>query len=350
MESSATRNRKQHNKEKITNISQLTSEEKTELHSFLISLVVHTFVLLFLAIFSTTEDVVKPIKISMSFDSSSDQIGSESMISLEETTLSVTNIELDSEHPSENIKNVIEHIINNQNLIVEPLSVEIHTKQTTNSILDDFQNKDLLSEMESTKTSSDTTQAINDEQNVLGKLILATSTGVAEQRRQSKEFLYKQRQNRGSSNRNSSIEQRLSKAGAKTGDVQISIAWDTIDDIDLHVTYTSGNALFDMINFMNRVGQSTGGMLDVDMNANNTFLTNAPVENVFWPQNKTPNGYFTVYIHFYRSWTSNSSVETRIRVKYGDKILNQTMTAILGRSPQQVLTFTFPENINKPEF
>jgi hypothetical protein len=140
---------------------------------------------------------------------------------------------------------------------------------------------------------------------------------------------------------------RLSAAGAKSGDVQISLAWDTVDDIDLHVSYTPGNGIVDNINWMNRTGSISMGILDIDMNANSAFVSNTPVENIFWPPNSSPNGFFSVYVHFYRSWTGNTRVPVMVRVKNQEEI--KEFRVITALHAQRHLVYSFKFISNKPK-
>jgi len=110
------------------------------------------------------------------------------------------------------------------------------------------------------------------------------------------------------------IGRRLSKAGAKSGDVQISIAWNTRDDIDLHVYTRLSNGEVSTISWSNRVG-ANGGMLDVDMNANFANLVDDPVENIFWAKGFAPNAEYYVGVHHFRSWSRNASVPVSVIVK-----------------------------------
>lgn len=107
------------------------------------------------------------------------------------------------------------------------------------------------------------------------------------------------------------IGRRLKAAGAGTGDVQISIAWSNVNDIDLHVLVEpldprAGNSI---INFMNRVGIA-GGCLDVDRNVQPT--TRTPVENVFWGRGVAPVGRYTVAVHHYRDWGGDDPTEVEV--------------------------------------
>lgn len=107
------------------------------------------------------------------------------------------------------------------------------------------------------------------------------------------------------------IGRRLKAAGAGTGDVQVSIAWSNVNDIDLHVLVEpldprAGNSI---INFMNRVGIA-GGCLDVDRNVQPT--TRTPVENVFWGRGAAPLGRYTVAVHHYRDWGGGDPTEVEV--------------------------------------
>ena len=107
------------------------------------------------------------------------------------------------------------------------------------------------------------------------------------------------------------IGRRLKAAGAGTGDVQVSIAWSNVNDIDLHVLVEPldprpGNSI---INFMNRVGIA-GGCLDVDRNVQPT--TRTPVENVFWGRGAAPLGRYTVAVHHYRDWGGGDPTDVEV--------------------------------------
>lgn len=139
----------------------------------------------------------------------------------------------------------------------------------------------------------------------------------------------------------SGIDGRLQSYGAKTGDVQISIAWNTTDDIDLHVVFTPGNGLTDTINWTCPMGRISKGMLDIDMNANGAYLSRTPVENIFWPKNSSPKGYFRVSVHFFRSWSNQNRVPVIVRIQSNGKVQEYKITAILYMGPQHVTDFSF---------
>jgi hypothetical protein len=72
------------------------------------------------------------------------------------------------------------------------------------------------------------------------------------------------------------IGARLSREKARTGDITISLAWDTYDDLDLHVILPSGGEL----SFSSPILMGGLACLDVDMNAGGRD-SKEPVENVY---------------------------------------------------------------------
>jgi hypothetical protein len=90
------------------------------------------------------------------------------------------------------------------------------------------------------------------------------------------------------------MEQRLGQVGAKGGDLQFSLFWRNINDLDLHCV-DPGNV---EIYFQNKISSRTGGELDVDQNAHTPYNI-SPVENIFWPLGGAPAGLYRIYVVFY---------------------------------------------------
>jgi len=131
---------------------------------------------------------------------------------------------------------------------------------------------------------------------------------------------------------------RLKAAGAKSGDVQISIAWNSTDDIDVHVLVQAQNGVSSSINWTSRMGLC-GGMLDVDANANPSMLTRTPVENIFWQKGRAPYGRFTISIHHFRSWSGQMQTPVEVAVMVDGEVTRFSRVATVGGPIQFVTSF-----------
>ena len=80
-----------------------------------------------------------------------------------------------------------------------------------------------------------------------------------------------------------------------TGDVQVTLAWDSDSDVDLHVVDPSGQEVF----WANRDVPS-GGNLDLDSNAG-CSLDDVRNENIVWPVGQAPQGTYTVRVDYWSS-------------------------------------------------
>jgi len=78
-----------------------------------------------------------------------------------------------------------------------------------------------------------------------------------------------------------------------TGDVQVSVSWDTPSDVDLHVTDPNGDEVY----FANTTVAS-GGTLDLDSNPA-CSIDGVNNENIVWPTGSAPNGTYTVGLDYW---------------------------------------------------
>jgi uncharacterized protein YfaP (DUF2135 family) len=86
-----------------------------------------------------------------------------------------------------------------------------------------------------------------------------------------------------------------------TGDVQITLRWNSLNDLDLFVTDPSGKIIF-----YDQPSVPSGGRLDVDSNRNcKTDVSSRPVENIFWPPNAAPRGRYQVKVKFFQQCGSS---------------------------------------------
>lgn len=101
-----------------------------------------------------------------------------------------------------------------------------------------------------------------------------------------------------------SIKEKVKSAGGKIdADICCRLGWKNSDDLDLHMIEPNGYH----INFSNKRSYTTGGELDVDMNAGGIQNSVDPVENIFYPDiKKMKPGIYKLYVNQY----SNRNSET----------------------------------------
>lgn len=129
------------------------------------------------------------------------------------------------------------------------------------------------------------------------------------------------------------IQDRVVNAGGKNGEVQFSLVWKTITDLDLHVVTPSG----ERVCYTNRRSRCQGN-LDVDRNARET--TTSPVENVRWLQGQPASGRYTVIIHLYRL-RGQGAVKYDLMAKTGQEIDLQKNKRIMLNDRLQVYRYVY---------
>ncbi len=90
-----------------------------------------------------------------------------------------------------------------------------------------------------------------------------------------------------------------------TGDVQVTVTWDSDSDVDLHVVDPGGYEIY----WGDRSSPS-GGVLDLDSNAACT-IDNVRNENITWGIGIAPQGVYTVRLDY---WSSCNATETNYTV------------------------------------
>jgi hypothetical protein len=94
-----------------------------------------------------------------------------------------------------------------------------------------------------------------------------------------------------------------------TGDVQVTLRWETSSDLDLAVTDPDGNTIsYDATSAPN------GGQLDVDSNAGCDAPTPTGVENVFWPEGGAPSGTYVISVTYYQDCAGAGAVPYTVTV------------------------------------
>jgi hypothetical protein len=103
--------------------------------------------------------------------------------------------------------------------------------------------------------------------------------------------------------------ERARREGARSGRVQIILAWDDRNDLDLMMICPNGERLF----FDHR--RACGAELDVDRNAGNSALIATPVENIVFAAEPAPGRYRIMVWHFQNNPPAPASSPYRVTVK-----------------------------------
>lgn len=135
-----------------------------------------------------------------------------------------------------------------------------------------------------------------------------------------------------------SFERRLAEAGARSGDVRVSLMWNNQNDIDLHVVDPRGEE----INYNHRRSR-TGGVLDVDKNAGFP-LTTRPVENVYWPAQGAPQGRYRVFVNHFRNNGGQDPTRFTVRVLVRGQTFDVPGAIRFGEGRKLVYEFQVPAN------
>lgn len=133
-----------------------------------------------------------------------------------------------------------------------------------------------------------------------------------------------------------SIKERVKKAGGNvSGDVCCRLAWYNYDDLDLHMEEPNGTEIY----FGNRKSRSTGGQLDVDMNASRGESRN-PVENIFYTHisNMKPGKYRLFVRNYCKREKTNVGFDVEVDI-LGDVHHFSYSQDVSGRQKVTVLEF-----------
>jgi len=129
---------------------------------------------------------------------------------------------------------------------------------------------------------------------------------------------------------------RLQRAGARSGDVQVSLMWNNVNDLDLHCVDPNNEEIY----YEHRQSRS-GGLLDVDMNVNPPLQTR-PVENIYWPEQAAPEGSYRVYVNHFSNHGGRDPTAYTVRVLTKGRISQYSGSIGFGQPKKLVCQFTVP--------
>lgn len=114
------------------------------------------------------------------------------------------------------------------------------------------------------------------------------------------------------------------------GDVQVTLRWSSLADLDLSVTDPAG----DTVTYANPAVAS-GGRLDRDANYPCSTATTSPVENVFWPPGGAPYGSYLVSVTYRTGCGIEPAQSYQLTVLFGGEVVKQVNATI---EPEEVVT------------
>ncbi len=123
--------------------------------------------------------------------------------------------------------------------------------------------------------------------------------------------------------------------GYQGGNIQITAAWQTASDIDLHVTDPSGAEIY----YAAR-SSATGGVLDHDANAA-CRIAPPTVENVYWNSQNPPRGTYQVRLVAY-DMCGVPNTPTTLSISVGGHVVGTYSVSFTQRNESYTIPFTVP--------
>ncbi|MGB3296157.1 MAG: hypothetical protein WBB01_24490 [Phormidesmis sp.] len=124
----------------------------------------------------------------------------------------------------------------------------------------------------------------------------------------------------------------------QTGDVQVTLRWNTADDLDLLVRDPSGD---EVSYFQPEI--ASGGQLDVDANSDCSERMAEPVENIFWPTDGGVPGNYVVEVDLFDHCGPEAPVSFTLTTLVQGQVQTQTGT-VSASQPTVSFPFTFTDS------
>jgi hypothetical protein len=121
----------------------------------------------------------------------------------------------------------------------------------------------------------------------------------------------------------------------QSGAVQITLAWSTGADIDLHVT----DPFNEVLSFAN-TASSSGGRLDRD--ARGACTDGQTTENVYWPAGEAPRGTYRIEANYFSNCQAAGPTQVVLSIMVGGQALGVYQYTLQPGQRINLATFTIP--------
>lgn len=122
------------------------------------------------------------------------------------------------------------------------------------------------------------------------------------------------------------------------GDVQITLKWDNIADLDLHVIDPNGEEIY-----WDNQYSSSNGVLDVD------DIDGEGPENIYWPEHEAPSGNYEVYVRMF-PWDESEYIYYTGNSYYPNSSNYTVMVNAFGETKKFTGSISFDETIHITNF
>jgi hypothetical protein len=121
-----------------------------------------------------------------------------------------------------------------------------------------------------------------------------------------------------------------------TGDLVVSLLWQSVVDLDLHVIDPRGEEIY-----FENPRSLTGGLLEYEANASCFTATTEPLESIFWKADTAPSGQYQVIVDFYGTCEDEAEQEFIVGVWIDGVLIEMVEGTIEHQALQLVHEFDY---------
>ena len=127
--------------------------------------------------------------------------------------------------------------------------------------------------------------------------------------------------------------------GYSSGNIQITLAWNSGADIDMYVTDPAGETIS-----YSHTQAASGGHLDHDARGNcRQGQQNNTIENVYWDSPQPPSGTYQVALHYWGECNSNAGpTNTTLSIAVGGQIIGAYNYTLAPNQRVTIAQFNIP--------